>query len=376
MSDAKKSPFKKILKYLAHVDMFILGLIVLIVLVFVGTISQKTIGLHNSQMKYFSAWITFLGPIPFPGARTVLVVMFVNLVSMMATHRWTKKKLGIFVTHSGAILLFVGCGLTGFFSTEGSMRIDEGASSNFVADYHNLEFAITKHLTSNKERVYAFQEGWLKGGELIKHSEFPFQIKVIEFFANCDIVQRKTHGSNKLKGFAKRFQFLPKAIAPEYAQNRQAIIVEVTGSDQDGLYYLFEGMQIDQTLQAKENQYNLEFRRERRYLPFQITLNDFQKSDHPGTSMARAYRSIVELQDKDWTQRSVVQMNEPLRYGGRTFYQSSYIIDEGKETTVLAVVHNYGRLFPYISSIIMCIGLFIHLILLIPGLFSSKKKEQ
>ena len=40
---------------------------------------------------------------------------------------------------------------------------------------------------------------------------------------------------------------------------------------------------------------------------------------------------------------------------------------------VLATVKNYGRLFPYISSIIMSIGLLIHLLMSIPSTLKSKK---
>ena len=76
----------------------------------------------------------------------------------------------------------------------------------------------------------------------------------------------------------------------------------------------------------------------------------------------------------------LIEMNEPLRHAGYTFYQASFQ-DQGfytyndsyyydtrfwKDRTVLAVVKNYGRLFPYISSIIMCIGILIHLLFKIP----------
>ncbi|SVA41121.1 uncharacterized protein METZ01_LOCUS93975, partial [marine metagenome] len=69
----------------------------------------------------------------------------------------------------------------------------------------------------------------------------------------------------------------------------------------------------------------------------------------------------------------LIQMNEPLRYKGYTFFQSSFIEGPEGETTVLAVVKNYGRLFPYISSIIMCIGLLFHLSLKLPELFNKSK---
>ncbi|MCC7260292.1 MAG: hypothetical protein IT567_04595, partial [Alphaproteobacteria bacterium] len=56
------------------------------------------------------------------------------------------------------------------------------------------------------------------------------------------------------------------------------------------------------------------------------------------------------------------------------FYQSSFIAHEGTVSTVLAVVNNAGRLFPYISSIIMCIGLLIHLAQRLPLLVARGKE--
>ena len=63
-------------------------------------------------------------------------------------------------------------------------------------------------------------------------------------------------------------------------------------------------------------------------------------------------------------------MNEPLRHKGYTFFQA-FIDDSEVETTVLATVKNYGRLFPYISSIIMSIGL-IHLLVMMPKMVKRK----
>ena len=64
-------------------------------------------------------------------------------------------------------------------------------------------------------------------------------------------------------------------------------------------------------------------------------------------------------------------MNQPLRYKGYTFYQSSFFESSEGEMTVLAAVKNYGRLFPYISSIVMCFGLMVHLVLRLPNLFNK-----
>ena len=64
-------------------------------------------------------------------------------------------------------------------------------------------------------------------------------------------------------------------------------------------------------------------------------------------------------------------MNEPLRHYDYTFYQASFIEDGDQQTTVLATVKNYGRMFPYISSIIMCIGILLHMLVML-----SKKNKK
>ena len=92
---------------------------------------------------------------------------------------------------------------------------------------------------------------------------------------------------------------------------------------------------------------------------------------HPGTGIAKSFSSDVNLIENGIAKRILIQMNNPLRYNGYTFYQSSFIEGPNGETTVLAVVKNYGRLFPYISSIIMCVGLLIHLIMKLPNLLKK-----
>jgi hypothetical protein len=51
-------------------------------------------------------------------------------------------------------------------------------------------------------------------------------------------------------------------------------------------------------------------------------------------------------------------MNQPLRYAGKAFYQASF----GKNDTlsILQVVENPGWLLPYISCVLVTVGLLIH----------------
>ena len=95
---------------------------------------------------------------------------------------------------------------------------------------------------------------------------------------------------------------------------------------------------------------------------------------HPGTGIAKSYSSDINLIESGISKRILIKMNNPLRHKGYTFFQSSFIENLDGETTVLAAVKNYGRLFPYVSSIIMCIGLLIHLFMKLPVLFNKQKR--
>ena len=92
---------------------------------------------------------------------------------------------------------------------------------------------------------------------------------------------------------------------------------------------------------------------------------------HPGTDVAKSFSSDINLIENNISRKIVIKMNEPLRHYDYTFYQASFIEMGGKQTTVLATVKNYGRLFPYISSVIMCIGILIHMLLMVSRRFKK-----
>ena len=124
---------RELIRICSSPKLFVYSLVWLMVLVTVGTVAQKDIGLYASQQKYFSSYFFFIGPLPLPGGRVVLALMLINLVSMMFKQNlWKMKKIGVIVVHLGGIMLLVGAGLTAVFSSEGSMVIEEGSKSNTI----------------------------------------------------------------------------------------------------------------------------------------------------------------------------------------------------------------------------------------------------
>jgi hypothetical protein len=125
-------------------------------------------------------------------------------------------------------------------------------------------------------------------------------------------------------------------------------------------WWLFEGQ--GKLINIAGREIFIQFTRRRLTLPFFLFLERFNIGTDPGTTKAASYRSDVIVKD---TQNGVekkadISMNEPLKYGGYTFYQASYSMEEGRPpVSVFAVNFDPGRQIKYLGSIIMVLGILI-----------------
>ena len=362
----------KILNFVARTDVFFYSLLWLMVLLTVGTIAQKSIGLYLAQEKYFSSYIVFLGDfIPAPGGYSVMGFMFISLFFKLLKQKWNMKNMGTIITHVGALMLLFGGFLTAAFSYEGNMIIKEGQSSSYISDYHEVELAFIMVVDDDVEQSSIFEQKELKVGNVLSKKELPFNIKINQYCKNCNLV-KVDNPSEELMGFAAQFSLKEIEASKEDEENISGITFEVTDADEaDGIYSVFEDMPIPQYIRIGEQKVLVDIRHKRTQLPFSVKLLDFEQVKYAGTEKAKSYSSEVILQGGDLEWRSLIAMNEPLRYKGYTFFQASFLEGSEGDTTVLAVVKNIGRMFPYISSIIMCIGLLVHLFQRLPRMFKK-----
>ena len=85
---------------------------------------------------------------------------------------------------------------------------------------------------------------------------------------------------------------------------------------------------------------------------------------HPGTNMAKVFISgVTKLEGKSQEQIKI-EMNEPLRYKGYTFFQASWGPQEARSGvrlfSVFAVVRNPADKWPLYACIVITGGLLIH----------------
>jgi hypothetical protein len=182
-----------------------------IVLVFLGTLAQVNEGLWQAQTRWFKSFFIWWGPastswkIPvLPGGYLLGIVLLLNLVAAhIHRFQFTRKKVGINLTHFGIILLLVGQLATDRLAEENVMNFREGESRNYVESHQDNELVfITDAATSGQEQVVSIPESFVAAGKEITHQKLPFTIRVKEYFPNCEVLSHDSivEAGGKLSG--------------------------------------------------------------------------------------------------------------------------------------------------------------------------------
>ena len=105
----------------------------------------------------------------------------------------------------------------------------------------------------------------------------------------------------------------------------------------------------------KEKMYALGYLNQSHLLEFPIKLLDFRVQTYQGSNKAKSYESEVEVLGK----RHIISMNEPLKLGGYTFYQSSFEEnDEGRPViSILSANRDPGRFVKYGGAALVVLGM-------------------
>jgi len=328
----------------------------LMILLTLGTIAQRDLGLFEAQKIFFSSWILWLGPLPLPGAYTTLaIITLCLLVKFLFFSAWTLQQSGTILTHLGVLILLIGGGVTAFSQKEGFIAIKEGSSAAALSDYHTRVLRITKDDAMLAELDFSD----LGKGDVLP--DLPFAAKIESLCANCRPAPVKnTEGR---MGLAREITLISAALEKDAETNLSGLTLSITGTKSDGVYVTMEEIPQTPKIAADNSTYEFSVVRAQRALPFSVYLKDFTKEMYPGTNMARAFSSDVEIRDGNMVWPATIRMNEPLRYKGYTLYQASFSLRPDGEYTVLSAVENKGRAFPYIASAVIFLGLLLHLLL-------------
>ncbi len=365
---------RDLLKRLASVRLAVALLTFSMVLIFVATIAQVKTGIWETQKVYFESFFIYATvdgfKIPvFPGGYTIGSLLLINLIgAFIARFQLKAMKAGVYMIHSGLVLILVSELLTDFLSVESQMMIPEGGRINYSQTSRNNELVFIDRNSPNHDTIHSIPVSMLKPDRVIDVSNGPLKIKVVAYYPNARLGRGKENQQQELatQGAGVKMNLIATPKAIDYSDNTTNVAtayIEVIGPDGSLGTWLVSNVIDDryppQKVVAGKQEWEIALRYKRHYYPFEMELLDFSHDKYPGTKIPFNYSSkvIAHHNDHARNQQALIYMNNPLRYEGLTFYQASFSPDE--TATILQVVRNPGWMLPYLSVTLIFLGMFI-----------------
>lgn len=393
----------KVIQPLASLRLTVVLFVLSIVIVFCGTLAQVDAGIWTVVSKYFRSlfvWIPFqiffprtmsvTGGFPFPGGWLIGSLLLVNLLAAHAVRfKLTRKRSGVLILHLGLIIMMVSELVTGLFAVEGNMTIENGRSANFLEHRDVTELAIIDPSDPKTDDVVVIPQALLRRGGRISHEALPFDVETVRYMVNSSEPKEVPSGFNNpaTAGDGLKLTSVEKPevsgtdaeqkldLASAYVTITKKGSGEALGTYLVSIWFSALSDRPTQQLTVDGKTYEIALRFKRSYKPYTLQLLKFTHEVYPATDTPKDFRSRVRLIDPTRNEDREVEiyMNEPLRYEGETFYQSGFL--PGDKGTILQVVRNPGWLMPYVSCVLVALGMLIHFGIHLVGFLRSSVKR-
>ena len=368
----RQGAWGRIASVLSSLKLTLACLALLMILVVVCTLAQVPLGTYLAVERIIRSLFVWWTPangwprLPvFPGGGLVGIVLLVNLVfAQFLRLEWSRRKAGLWLTHVGLALLFVGEFSTALLQVDGQMPLQIGQTRDYSEDARQMELAATDATDPAEDLVVSIPQSFLKAGAEIAHPALPFRLAVRRYYENSALAARRPGDppSEADGGIGPNLIVHPSpAVASDDGQNAAAALVEpFDGRNAFGRFWVSNALGAPQGFVREGRVWRLSLRPRRYYLPFSITLKEFRHDQYLGTDIPKNFSSLVRLNDpgRGEDRDVLIHMNSPLRHGGQTFYQASFGKDD--RLSVLQVVRNPGWLIPYLSCALIAAGLLLH----------------
>ncbi|MCF8366576.1 MAG: cytochrome c biogenesis protein CcsA [Bacteroidales bacterium] len=161
----------------------------------------------------------------------MLTLLTVNLSGSLIVNRmWQKKKYSLFLFHIAFIIIFVGAGITRFYSYEGMMHIREGRTSNEITSsntYISASFNSGNTIYTEKQKVllsgYRMQAPDLK----LNTPEGSFTIETEGFIPNASLIISPVADGNPIVSIFAMTSFGRQTLVLNYGESKMAGAISI-----------------------------------------------------------------------------------------------------------------------------------------------------
>lgn len=386
---------KLLIDFFSSFGLAVVIFLLLLLLVFLGTLEQVNHGIFEVQKRYFDSFVVVhhaFGwlPIPLPGVMLLLLILTVNLIlGGIIRMRKDIKRIGILIIHAGILLLLLGGVIQRVYATDGQMTLFEGQQASQYESYFLWEIAVTPVNTGGTVQEFVipakdFTNISPKEQRTFTADGLPFDLIINNYMRNCQPMPKGPMFDVDVPVidgvFLRRLDTEKEAernTSGFYATVRD----KATGNKQQGIVWgssWFHSV-TPWTFQENGKTWAVDLRKVRYNVPFTVKLDKFTHTFHPGTRMPASFASDITKFDGTTTQRVHIKMNKPLRYKGYTMYQASWGPQDAKPGDPLfstfAVVRNPADKFPLYACVIISIGLVLHFSLKLLGYLRAETRR-
>lgn len=283
-----------------------------------------------------------------------------------------KRKAGIVLVHGGLILMLLGEFITGIGATEGRMLIPEFGSSNVILDTREAEIAFVQQVDDNNRKHIVIPESILVDAEAkdkpIQDPQLPLSVRVDKWMDNSTLATPDFNSKDPTDLTWNVMEDDP-VTGTEQSEDRPSAVVTFYRGDQRVAQHTLSTWPMFQpvSVEVDGEVWDVSLRFKHNYLPYSIQLHDFRNDQFTGTTIPSNYSADLRLAADALgdTRDTFIKMNQPLRYDGKAFFQAGFFSQPMNRNlgTILQVADNPGAWVPYLSCVIVTLGLTLHFVL-------------
>ena len=279
-----------------------------------------------------------------------------------------KRKAGIVMVHAGLILMLVGEYITGLGAEEGRMLIPEFGSANVVLDPREVEIAFVTDTEDGKRKNVVIPEAMIASAQQsdkpIADESMPVTMRIDSWMPNTGLQSswKPSDPANVTWNVVER----DEVTGTEQAEDRPSAVVTLYSDNKRLGQYTLSTWQFFKpvTIEVDGKTWQVEMRFKHMPLDYSLQLNDFRHDTFTGSRTARNFSSDLRVaaQDEAGSRDAYIKMNQPLRYDGKAFFQSGFFQEPTNRNlgTILQVADNPGAWVPYLSCVVVTVGLTVH----------------
>lgn len=391
-----KAWYRKVYDILSGFHLATATLLLLLVLTWLATLEQIDSGLYPTLNKYFSWKALFLipeingkiVPIILPGGYWVSAVLLLNMIlGGIIRIRKGWRQVGNLIAHFGIIFMLIGGGVAHHFSERGNMAVGEGEVSDTAEDYFEYVVEVREVTEGAEGKVHVVRGENLTDlvegrSRIFDFAGIPFSLEMSGYIVNAQPVSALERAPARQELVVDQYYLAEKPGEVNAEANLAGAYARVIPEDgaKSQPFILAGASFYPHTVRHEDRLFTIDMRKRLWPMPFEVKLDKFIAEFHPGTTRPAKFVSEIRRVEDGRETPVIIEMNEPMRHDGYTFFQASYgppgARPGDRMYSVFEIVRNPADHWPEYSLYVVAFGMLVTFLTKLGGHLGASARKR